>query len=178
MTVTRSKSDPLLTTARYVLGGAMGVCAFATTMTAIGLGAVLTVQRQELNDKLALEGVADGGYLAVVVGLILIVTLLALTFLFLRELFRIVGSVRMGDPFVPINADRLQRMAWMNLVIQFLLVAVASIAVWFRRMSTALLAEDALNLAVGATLLTLVLFILARVFRVGAAMREELEGTI
>ena len=40
------------------------------------------------------------------------------------------------------------------------------------------MAEDALNAAIGGFLLSLVLFILARVFRLGAEMRSDLEGTI
>ena len=35
-----------------------------------------------------------------------------------------------------------------------------------------------IGLSLGGVLLALVLFILARVFREGAAMREELEGTV
>jgi len=172
------KSDPLLTTARYLLGIVMGLCAFAGTMVIIGLGALLSFERDRLLAKLAAAGVAEGGYIAVVAAFVLIATMIALTFLFLRELFRIVQSVERGDPFNPINADRLRRMAWLNLTIQLILFMLAGISASIGDFRAALLAEDAFSIATGATLLTLVLFILARVFRVGAEMRAELEGTV
>ena len=172
------KKDPLLATARLFVGAAIGVVGFAAIMVAIGLGAALTIQRTETLDKLAAAGIADNGYAAIMLALALVIALLTLVFLFLRELFRITGSVERGDPFLPINADRLARMAWLNLGSQLILFFLAGIGIWLDDMKAALLAEDAINLGVTETLLTLVLFILARVFRVGAAMRDDLEGTV
>ena len=175
---TTYRRDPLLAIARLVVGAAVGLVGFAAVMISIGLAAALTVQRTEVLTKLATTGIADNGYVAIMLALALVIALLTLMFLFLRELFRIVGSVERGDPFLPINADRLARMAWLNLGSQMILFALAGIGIWLDHMKAALLAEDAINLGVTETLLTLVLFILARVFRVGAAMREELDGTV
>ncbi|MDQ3074185.1 MAG: DUF2975 domain-containing protein [Pseudomonadota bacterium] len=172
------KSDRLLTTSRYLLGILMGLCVFAGTLVTIGLGALLTFERNRTLAKLAARGITEGGYPAFVAAFALIVIILALAFLFLSELLRIVRSVERGDPFVPANADRLRRMAWLNLGIQLILFVLAGISASFGNFRAALVAEDAFSIATGATLLTLVLFILARVFRVGAEMREELEGTV
>ena len=103
---------------------------------------------------------------------------MGLCFLFMRELMRMIGSVEQGDPFQPFNADRLRRMGWLTVGSQVALVALAAIGMAFDGIRPALMAEDALNAAVGGLLLALVLFILARVFRIGAGMREELEGTV
>ena len=172
------KSDSLLTIARYLLVIVMGLCAFAGTLVIIGLGGLLSFERNRMLAMLAARGISEGGYPAVVAAFALIAIMIALAFLFLRELFRIVRSVERGDPFVPINADRLRRMAWLNLAIQVILFMLAAISASIGEFRAALLAEDAFSIATGATLLTLVLFILARVFRVGAEMREELEGTV
>ena len=170
--------DSLLSIARLLVGAGMGVVAFVGIMVTIGLGAALTAQRGEILAKVAAAGVPDNGYAAIIFAMVLIIALLTLTFLFLRELFRIIGSVESGDPFVPINADRLGRMAWLNLASQLILFVLAGIGASLDDFRAAIVAEDALSIGTAATLLTLVLFILARVFRVGAEMREELDGTV
>jgi hypothetical protein len=97
---------------------------------------------------------------------------------FLKQLLDIIGSVAAGDPFVPANADRLGRMGWTVLAIQVLAVPLG--LVQFRLQN--LLQPDepilALSFADNGLVLALVLFILARVFRHGTAMREDLEGTV
>ncbi len=170
--------DPLLIVARYLVGAIIGIFIFAGVMVAIGLGAVLTMQRSEILAKLSASAVSGPGYLLVVTALFLVLALLTVSILFMRELFRIVGSVEEHDPFQPINADRLRRMGWFALGAQIILVAIAGIASWFGGFRQALVAEDAIASATSTLVLTLVLFILARVFRVGAEMRAELEGTV
>ena len=59
-----------------------------------------------------------------------------------------------------------------------LLLAIIGIALWFGGHREQLIAEDAANMLVSGLVLTLVLFILARVFRLGTAMRDDLEGTV
>lgn len=177
MSETRHR-DPLLAVARTVVGAAMGLMAFSGLFVCIGLGAVLTVERGDILARLAAVDIPGSGYVAVCAALILIFCLMAIGFLFMRELLRIIGSVEEGDPFMPANADRLGRMGWLALASQLLLLALAAIAAWFDEFRAALIAEDAISLATGAIVLTLVLFILARVFRVGAAMREDLKGTV
>ena len=177
MLLTYSK-DPLLATARFLVATIIGVLAFAGVIVAIGLGAVLTMQRSEIHSKLSAAGASDSGYMLIVTALVLVIALLAFAALFMRELFRIVGSVEQQDPFQPINADRLRSMGWFTVGSQIILFALAGIASWFGGFKQALLAEDAMVAGTTALVLTLVLFILARVFRVGAEMRSELEGTV
>ena len=172
------RRDPLLAIARFLLGAIMGAFAFAGIMVAIGLGAVATVQSDYVLAKLAAAGASNAGYGAVLFALVLIIMLMALGVLFMRELFRIVGSVEQGDPFQPFNADRLRRMGWNTVASQMILFALAAIAHSFGGFRQALLAEDAMLAGFSALLLALILFILARVFRVGAEMRSELEGTV
>ena len=170
--------DPLLSVARIVVGLFMGLFIFGAGLVAIGVVALLTVQREQMLAKLAANGMSIDNYSMVVIGVALISALLVIGVLFMREMLRIIGSVEEGNPFDMVNADRLRRMGWLTVGSQFLCVALAAIATSIGGYKQAILAEDALNAAVGGVLLALVLFILARVFRVGAAMREELEGTV
>lgn len=170
--------DPLLSIARLVVGLLMGLFAFIGVIVTIGLGAILTVQRSEIIERVAAANGGPVGYPLILLAFLLIIGLMVLSFLFMRELNRMIGSVEQGDPFQPFNADRLRQMGWLTLASQLTLVALAGIGMAFDGIRPALMAEDALNAAFGGFLLALVLFILARVFRIGAEMREELEGTV
>ncbi len=170
------KSDPLLTAARVFLMLIIALLLFAATMVTIGIGAILTVQRAEVFERIAAAGAPASGYGIAIAGFILIVAILLLTARFLLELRRIVDSVRQGDPFRPENADRLRLMGWIAVGTQLVWLIVVAIARWAAQfVDKAGEAEPDLG---GGLLLILVLFILARVFRVGADMREELEGTV
>ncbi len=178
MPASTSLKDPLLMAAKAVLGAAIGLLLFVGVLLLVGLGAAITVSRAAILDKLAAAGIGAPGYPLVLLAISLLLTMITLSFLFLRELLRIVRSVEDGDPFTPANAGRLTRMGWLNLAVQLILFALAAIGIWFDDWRSALRAEDAINLGIGAVLMTLVLFILARVFRVGAVMRNDLEGTV
>lgn len=172
------RRDPLLALSRLLIGALIGIFTFAGVVVAIGFVAVLTVERKELLAKLAASAVPADSIAEVQLGIALIVAIMVIGVLFMREMFRIVGSVEEGNPFDAVNADRLRRMGWLTIASQGVLLALAAIASDIGGYKQALLAEDALNAAIGGFLLALVLFILARVFRIGAAMREELEGTV
>ncbi|MES2124906.1 MAG: DUF2975 domain-containing protein [Gemmatimonadota bacterium] len=105
--------------------------------------------------------------------LIMVVGILAtpLTHVALTRLRDIVGMVSAGDPFVVENAVRLQQIAWAVLGLELLHLAVGVIRA---------IASLDLHWSVSPTpwLSVLLLFVLARVFRQGALMREELEGTV
>jgi len=106
------------------------------------------------------------------------VALLALAIYFFQLLRRIIKSVGEGDPFVAINASRLTRMGWLALAIELAKLPLIAIVRW---MTTQFNPEDVqvdLEFSVTGLLLAQVLFILARVFKHGAAMREDLEGTV
>ena len=94
----------------------------------------------------------------------------------LRRLARIVETVRVGDPFVLANANRLHESAWALLGLQLLSIAIAIIG---RFLSTAEhpIRFDA-GFSVSGWLAVILTFVLARVFAEGALMREDLEGTV
>jgi hypothetical protein len=104
--------------------------------------------------------------------------LFAIAFRFAQLLGGIVDSVAAGDPFTLANADRLRTMAWLALTFQVLSTTTFWRGVHLGR----LLSQQALasgdNLSLNGLLLALVLFILARVFRKGSEMREDLAGVI
>jgi hypothetical protein len=168
--------DALLTSARWLLAFLIGVMVLAAGFMLLGIGAMLTVQRDVVMAKIAAAGAPASSFGLVMLGFLLIFGLLLLTAKFLLELRRIVDSVGDGDPFHPENADRLARMGWMVLGGKAVWVAVVAIAHWAAQYLDGRRLPE-LNLLSGL-LLVLVLFILARVFRVGAAMRDDLEGTV
>jgi hypothetical protein len=99
-----------------------------------------------------------------------------LSYVVLKRLLAIVDSVRAGDPFVAINASRLQAIAWALLVLQLLSLVIGAIA---KALSTP---AHPLNLDAGFSvngwLAVLLTFVLARVFAEGALMREDLARTV
>ena len=168
--------DPLLKAARWLT-------IFFLALTVI-VGAALSIAAPALlvaNELVVVEMVAEGYradfelVLAIAVLLWLIAALMAVGFFF-RNLLRIIGSVGEGDPFAPVNADRLRKMGWLAVIAQVLAIPAGAIGAWIQvRMEEVSIDFD---LSLTGILLALILFILARVFRHGAAMREDLEGTV
>ena len=97
-----------------------------------------------------------------------------LNYVVLKRLLAIVGTVRAGDPFVPVNAGRLQAIAWALLALQLLSMAVGGIA---DALSHPAIDVDA-GFSISGWLAVLLTFLLARVFAEGTHMREDLEGTV
>src|SRR5215204_5763514 len=99
-----------------------------------------------------------------------------LNYVVLQRLLAIVKTVRAGDPFVSANALRLQAIAWALLALQILSLVIGAIA---KAVSTPAhpLDIDA-GFSINGWLAVLLTFLLARVFAVGALMREDLEGTV
>jgi hypothetical protein len=94
----------------------------------------------------------------------------------LTRLKAIVETVSIGDPFVAINAARLQTIAWTVLVMELMSFAVGTIAENISSKAHPL--DIHWNFSVTPWLAVLLLFVLARVFDQGARMREDLEGTV
>jgi hypothetical protein len=102
-------------------------------------------------------------------------------FVFFGTLRKIIATVGEGDPFAPENADRLSLMGWLMLGVQLALIPATALGIALARFASQF--EDAHftvdgGLDIEGILLVIILFILARVFRHGAAMREDLEGTV
>jgi hypothetical protein len=115
--------------------------------------------------------------------LVIAIAILAALFLFFGKLRAIINTVGKGDPFVPANAERLSMMAWLLLAAQVLHIPLVALlvplAAWARQYDDSVTIEaDIAGFDLGGILMVLVLFILARVFRYGAALRDDLEGTV
>ena len=140
---------------------------------------ILVFRYADVSRDLAASGV-DEASIPWLVGMVLGGALIcALSFFFLRHLRRVVDSVREGDPFVPINAERLRHMAWLAVAVQAVLLVVAPLVMWFDALPHKQnVRHNSDGISFGALVLALLLFVLARVFRRGTEMRDELEGTV
>ncbi len=164
--------DPLLDIAGFLLWVMMALTAFFGSLFLFGILAAIFFYGQAI----AQTGSATV-FWTMELGLLLVAGILAMCFLFLRHMKRIVDSVGEGDPFIPENADRLTAMAWLMLAIQVVGIVLGPVAEYvvnaFGEGHTA--SEYDFG---GGLVLILTLFILARVFRKGTEMREDLEGTV
>jgi hypothetical protein len=176
----RLTKDPLLAAAQVIVAIGLALLVFVAAMVLIGIGALLTVGRSEVMAELAANDVPGGVFWALIFVLVVLEGLLYLGLRFLLELRGIIKSVERGDPFEPANADRLSRMGWLTVGSYGLAIVMGLTVAAVKRVSGEL-GQDVdfeAGLGGGGLLLILVLFILARVFRQGAKMREELEGTV
>jgi hypothetical protein len=99
-----------------------------------------------------------------------------LNYAVLKRLLAIVETVRAGDPFVAVNARRLQAIAWALLALQLLSVVIGAIA---KAVSTPAHPVDVdAGFSINGWLAVLLTFLLARVFAEGTLMRDDLEGTV
>jgi hypothetical protein len=94
----------------------------------------------------------------------------------LKRLAAMVLTVRSGDPFVPINAFRLQAIAWLLLGQQVLSLIIGLIGKLVSTPSHPLHLDA--GFSPGGWLAVMLTFVLARVFAEGTLMREDLEGTV
>lgn len=173
--MSRRKLDPLLAVARLLLAVAMAIALIVIGAVAVALPAVL-IRRDDVLAQLAVQGAPDQALLALCALLVLVALGAVLSLFFFRNLFRIVGSVGEGDPFVPANARRLSQMGWIVVAVHALIIPMTGIARWIDTVSEHVHSDAAIS--VSGLLLAIVLFVLARVFRQGTRMREELEGTV
>lgn len=166
--------DPLLTAATV----ATVLARIALVIGMIGLTAALAaaVFHPDLLATPPIIGIGSGKQDDIPVASLVIVALtiaaFALLYDFAARLAKIVATVRHGDPFTLANAARLTRMAWLAMTVQMINV--------LQTLITSYLPSNGMNTPMSLTGLAvgLVLFILARVFRHGAAMRDDLEGTV
>lgn len=177
------KTDPLLLAGRILTLIMQGFMAIAGLALAIAIPFVIFM-RDKINSELIAEKGPDVlPFPTLQIALLMLLALGAvyLVFRFFGNLRKIIATVGEGDPFVPENADRLTQMAWLltgvyGFAIAMGLVAI-SVAKWAKTMG-----ETDFHFATGfdlsAILTIIILFILARVFRKGTEMREDLEGTV
>ncbi|WP_423603980.1 DUF2975 domain-containing protein [Sphingomonas sp. MS122] len=164
--------DPLLTITQFLLRVVTGLIALTAVVVALAIVALILFPHQQLVPRLS----ADNTLWWVVTAAMVSLVLLTLYLSFTLTLSRIVATVGTGDPFQPENADRLDRMAWLTLAMQgCLLVLAPMVGVIASRIDG--LRGD-FDVSPDGFILALVLFILARVFRRGTQMRDDLEGTV
>ena len=128
-----SKRDPLLTIVWWLLTLTLLLC------VVVGLFCLLAYPAMLLNKAYFLGEFAKSGIPASAfpwIGVLGVVAgaELALTFLFLLNLRRIIDSVAAGQPFAAANADHLRRMAWLSVVMQVVGVPMTKLLVWFDAM--------------------------------------------
>ena len=176
-------TDPLLLAGKVltiIMQIAMGIAGIALL---IGIPALFIFQ-----SDIAAELAAEVGEQAAELPLLSIAALMAMAvvvvgmiFLFFDRLRKIIGTVGEGDPFAPANAQRLNAMAWLLLGVQIIAIPMAGVGLTLAKWADAT-GHESITIDAGldltGILMVVVLFILARVFRIGAAMREDLEGTV
>lgn len=170
--------DRLLFFTRLALTLLMALTIFAAVAALLTMP-ILYFRYEQVSADMAASGIRAESIPWVVAMVLGGVLLSVLAFFFLRHLRRIVDSVADGDPFVPINADRLRNMAWIALAMQVVLIAITPIILWFDALPQKQnVHHNSDGLSFALLVLALLLFVLARVFRVGTAMRDELDGTV
>ncbi|MFM7377688.1 MAG: DUF2975 domain-containing protein [Erythrobacter sp.] len=181
--MTSPRNDLLLAAGKMLtllIQGIMGIAAIAIMLV---IGAV-TLFSGTIDQEIRAEFGADMVALPVMSVVWLLLAVLALTglvYMFFGKLRGIINTVAIGDPFVPENADRLSAMAWLQIGIYIMGIVAnlaAGLAARWAGQFTDVEIRGSVELDIPSVLLVIVLFILARVFRHGAMMREDLEGTV
>ena len=157
----------LLRIANLVYGAAVFALLVASFVAAEavmrGLGVQLAIDRYRM---------LVGMRLVAVVGL----TAVPLVHQVFSRLLAIVATVRDGDPFVHVNAQRLRAIAWTVLGLEGLHLLVGVIAA--RTASSVQSLDIDWTFSFTPLITVLLLFVLARVFEVGTHLRRDLEGTV
>lgn len=172
------QKDALLVTAK--LGTILVRVGLAIGMIGIGIAGVVTVIHGGVPQGLLTAAPTNTAKVTGAVLIVLVIALasLSLAYDFVTRLAQVIDTVGEGDPFTLANARRLTRMAWLALIIQVIALPAMLLSQWLKPQ----LAQGAFGIrsdfSLSALGLAVVLFVLARVFRQGAAMREDLEGTV
>jgi Protein of unknown function (DUF2975) len=104
------------------------------------------------------------------------IVILGLVWTILRKLLAMIATVAEGDPFVRANAVRLKAIGWLMVAIQIIGIPMGALVGWIgERLHETDMHGD---FSISGILAILLVFVLAGVFEKGAAMREELEGTV
>ena len=179
MTDTHMSNDPLLKAARLISIVLRWILLLAGgVILAIGVLGLLAIAVQEagliaIADPLAVPDdiIAVVIFVCIGVGCFLLAR-------FLKKLLEIIATVADGNPFEIANAARLETMGWLVAGATLLSFLGELFGRVYNALALAAQTDFEVEGSVEGVLITLLLFILARVFRHGAAMREDLEGTV
>lgn len=171
-------NDWLLTSARWLLR----VVLWANWVIAIGFVAVLLLT---VPFHAPIEARLIGKYgagldvwqtmLAARVLLLIGVAACAVAWVIATRLLAMIATVAGGTPFAAANAKRLATLGWALLAWQLLDLAIGATTGWVTTLGVEF---STWTPSVGGWVAVLLAFILARIFAHGAAINEELEGTI
>ena len=173
--------DPLLTTLRAIIWFFIGTLCLAAFGLVIAAPAVLFFQGEIAAELLADGVTAPPMFIAALIGVLLaMAALVIMGIYFFWNLLAITDTVRDRDPFIAENATRLTRMGWLTVAIYVGGLFVTIPGAWIASIAADAGEDVTFNAGLDGTglVMILVLFVLARVFRMGAAMREDLEGTV
>ena len=106
--------------------------------------------------------------------MVLVVPMIAAVHVALSRLLAMVETVRLGDPFVPENAVRMQTIAWCQLVLELLRLAFGVMAALMNAAGS----NIDWSFSVTGWLAVVLLFVLARVFEQGTRIRDDLKAMI
>lgn len=168
------RTDMLLTASRHILRIAIAIMIATMALVVWALVALLFFPSRNIAAELAVAPAAALPLIFVCAGVGLVMLFLGIRFAV--ELGRIVHTVQQGDPFEPANAVRLARMGWLALGVTLAGWLVMPLVSWLSAHFEEITLGGGTSL--GGAALAATLFILARVFRHGAAMRDDLEGTV
>jgi len=174
------RSDPLLAAARLLVTLVMGMAVLVGAALTLALPAMLLF-RDRVSVAIASELPHDPGTpvmlaIAAIIGLVIVMAVLG--FRFLLNLRRIIDSVGDGDPFTPVNAARLSAMGWLTIAIEALALPIGAMALWLSHLAKGVHGDVELDFPLSGLISALILFILARIFREGTRLRDEVEGTV
>lgn len=175
------QASRLFTATSWVVRIAAILCAVLTAILVLAAGALV----------LALLGLftipvpasVTGGHpvsLVLLAGIFVVMAsalVVALSAMILVLVGRIIESARIGDPFVLINATRLNTIGGLLLAIQVVgLVAAVIVASFPKPISDHV--DFGFDVSGSGLFVVLLMFVLAQIFRQGSVMRAELEGTV
>ena len=177
------KAHHLFTATGWVLNAGMLVSLFLTGILVLAFGACvlaatgivhLPIPTEDLKDlkDISLGLVFVAGAVACASGIFL----LALLSLVLLMTARIVKTAE-TDPFVADNARRLMQIGWLLLAMQVVGFTAGMIISLFPKVVSDHV-QAGFDLSPIGILAVLLIFVLAQIFRRGAQMRAELEGTV
>lgn len=178
MTEQNLKNDALLQIGRIGTIALRGLLWFVGIVLILAIPYIIVADPSEVAElQLQISGAGISTDAKLVIASVGVIAMIILVLLerFLLQLQRLIESVGQGDPFAPINADRLARMAWLLLASQITAFIGMSIAAYHAISEEADFTGD---FSIEGLFIVVLLFILARVFKHGAAMRDDLEGTV
>ena len=167
----------MLTTTIWLLRIANWLNWIVATLFA-GLGVLLLVGPDQFRTTFIDAFSANGGeavFIWLIVSCTMVLPVALAIHMILTRLTALVRDAQVGIAFSEANAQRLGTIAWALLVINLIDLAYGQLALWASTQSGEYFGW---TLSLTGWFAVPLLFVLAKVFREGAVMREDLEGTV